>query len=767
MLLLVLLLFLGSLIAPILSRLCGNRMGLILSCLPLVFFLVCLTKLGDLGAGPVSETYRLTTSSEYSLVFLQDGLSLLFALLVTGIGFLILVYSYGYMPKSKNLGRYYLLMMLFMGAMAGMVLSGNLISVYLFWELTSLSSFMLIGFEYQQEKARSAAIQAWLVTAFGGLAMLAGFILMGTLAGGFDLFTLRERSSLITSDSLYLPILFLILLGVWTKSAHFPFHFWLPSAMVAPTPVSAYLHSAAMVNAGIFLLARLNPVLGNTAAWNISVTTAGALTMLIGAYFAMTQHDFKKILAYTTVSALGLLTLLLGLGTKTAVKGALLYLIVHAFYKAALFMIAGTIDKEAGSRDIYLLGNLKSKMPVTTLIALLVLLSMGGLPPMLGYLSKEMIYEIWTGVPKVGSVILLCCILANSIMLFISLIISYNVFLRKDAKHEKKAKETGKAMVFAPAVLAVLSLLLVLFSPPLERLIEQAAEVIKTKNIEVHMELWKGMTSAFWLSLATIALGVLFFVFRKKLLPVLTKINETLFPLAFPDLFIRLLDLFFLFAGRLTPFIQHGYHRLYLLIIFLISSLGLWYSLMLLPDSATFTPSATFSLPIAGVALLSVVASLLAPFTRESPAAIVIMGVVGYGMAIIFLGYGAIDVAITQFLVNTFITVLFVIAVYKLPEFGMFSPKMNRLVDMTVALVVGAAMTGLSYAAARTNAGDTVAEFYLGKSFPDGHGRNVVNVILTDFRALDTLGEITVLAIAALGVSALLKLQKREKPDER
>ena len=763
MLLLVLLLFSGTLLAPILNRICGNRTGLILSFLPLAFFLVCLTKLGDLDAGPVSEIYRFGTSSGYSLVFLQDGLSLLFTLLVTGIGFLILVYSYGYMPKSENLGRYYLLMMLFMASMAGMVLSGNLISIYIFWELTSLSSFMLIGFHYQQEKARSAAIQAWLVTGFGGLAMLAGFILIGTLAGGFDLFTLTEKSSLITGDSLYLPALFLILLGAWTKSAHFPFHFWLPSAMVAPTPISAYLHSAAMVNAGIFLLARLNTVLGNTAAWNTSVTTAGALTMLIGAYFAMTQRDLKKILAYTTVSALGLLTLLLGLGTETAVKGALLYLIVHALYKAALFMIAGTIDKETGSRDIYLLGNLKSKMPVTTLIALLVLLSMAGLPPMLGYLSKEMIYETWMGVPKVETVILLCCILANSIMLFISLIIAYNVFLGQDTKYQKKPKETSIAMVFAPAVLAVLSLLLVLFSPPLERLIEQAAEVIRAKNVEVHIELWKGMTSAFWLSLVTIALGVLFFVFRQKLLPALTKINDTLFPFALPDLFTRLLDLFLLSAEKLTGFIQHGYHRLYLLIVFLISSLGLWYSLMLLPDGAAFSPSAPFSLPIAGVAVLSVVASILAPFTRESPSAIVIMGVVGYGVAIIFLGYGAIDVAITQLLVNTFITVLFIIAVYKLPEFGKFSPKMNRLGDMAVALVMGAAMTGLSFAAARTNTGDAVANFYLGKSYPEGHGRNVVNVILTDFRALDTLGEVTVLVIAALGVSALLKLQKREK----
>ncbi|MCG8701430.1 MAG: hypothetical protein MI922_25495, partial [Bacteroidales bacterium] len=345
--------------------------------------------------------------------FVLDGLSLLFVILITGIGALVFIYARAYMKDYNGTVKFYFYLTLFTAAMLGLVMSANFIQLFIFWELTSILSFLLISFFNEKDGARKAAFQSLFVTGFGGLCMLVGLILIGSITGSYELADWQSKADVIKADSKYLPALLLVLAGVFTKSAQFPFHFWLPGAMQAPTPVSSYLHSATMVKAGVFLLARLNPVLGATVEWTYIIPLFGSVTMLVGAYFALTQTDIKAILAYTTISALGTLVLLMGIDTKLSVKAALVFLYVHAFYKAALFMMAGYVDKKAGTRDIDKLGGMAYFIPFGFLVTLIAVFSMAGLPPMLGFIGKELIYEAKVQSPGIASLVLVMGVMAN------------------------------------------------------------------------------------------------------------------------------------------------------------------------------------------------------------------------------------------------------------------------------------------------------------------------------------------------------------------
>ena len=763
MTIILLLIFIGAAGSLIIPRQLDRYKGILLSLLPLSALLYYLIA----GYG-MKQTGQQLTGIDWlpqiglNISWLFDGISLLFLLLVSGIGILILVYSNSYMKHDEGRHRFYAFILLFMGSMLGLVLSGNLLVMFLFWELTSFTSYFLISHKHEYDKARQAALQSLLITVMGGLALLAGIILLGQISGTYEITGLIEKSQLIRSHPYYRPILILFLAGVATKSAQFPFHFWLPGAMQAPSPVSAYLHSATMVKAGIFLLARMNPILGNTPEWKILVSLIGGTTMFVGAYLAITKTDLKAILAYTTISALGSLVLLFGIDTQLSVKAALIFLIVHAFYKASLFMIAGMIDHKTGTRDINRLGGLYRLMPKTTIIAVLSLLSMAGLPPLLGFIGKELIYEAKIQTPGIASIILILGVASNIFMVWVSAMFGYRTFFGQGNNPPKKANEKSWELLFGPAVLTFGSLALGLFPQSLNQLIELALSTTRAQTLSVDIHLWHGFNRVFLLSVITVFTGICLFAARKKLLPILTSVNNRFFYLQFADSFNQLINNFVALSKKKTAIIQHGYHRFYLMTILIVAAAFIWFQIYVTRGweiTYDFSPIPFYTW---GLTAIMIFAALQAAFTQSRLTAIVDMGVVGYGIALIYLFYGAVDLAITQILAETLTVVLFVLVIQKMPRFIKFSSRRSRIRDAIIALSSGSFVTILVLKALEIDYNAPISDFFIKKSLPEGFGKNIVNVILVDFRALDTLGEITVLSVAALGVYGLIKMNKNE-----
>jgi multicomponent Na+:H+ antiporter subunit A len=723
----------------------------------------------------VSNITRL--SYEFSLIewipslglnieFILDGLSMVFALLVTGIGALVFLYAGAYMKSYTGTRKFFFFLMLFSAAMLGLVLSANLIQLFIFWELTSVLSFFLISFFHEKESARKAALQSFYITGFGGLSLLAGIIVLGSAVDSYSLTEWLANPQAIKDSTLYVPGLLLILVGIFTKSAQFPFHFWLPGAMQAPAPVSSYLHSATMVKAGVFLLARLNPVLGGTPEWTYIISLIGVLTMLTGSYFALTKTDLKGILAYTTINALGVLVLLLGIGTRESIMAAMLFLFIHAFYKATLFMLAGLIEKKTGTRELNELGGLAKYMPVTFVITLLSVLSMAGLPPLLGFLGKELIYEAKIQSPGIASVVLILGVTSNIFMVAISLYFVRKVFLGNYKTTNKIPNEKGYAFLIGPGILALLSLVLGLSPSNLgDAVIRPAITAVSLENVEVKLKLWHGFNQIFYLSLFTIVAGILLFVAMlkfKNLMAGWRKFNSIVFSVQFEHVFAWMLSKFVAVATMKEKAVQHGYHRYYILTIFVFTSILLWvqffYTKTPLQD-ITFTLKPFY---ISGLAVIIIMVALASAVMRSRMVTIIAMGVAGYGISLIFLYYSAIDLAITQILVETLTIVMFMAILQRLPRFAVLSSKTTRLRDLSIALVFGTIMTFVTLKAINVNLNRPISTFYLENSYTRAFGENVVNVILVDFRALDTLGEVTVLTIAAVGVYLLLFPDKKK-----
>ncbi len=738
--------------------------GWLIALLPLAITLYLASLIGRVAAGEVmSASLAWVPSFGVNLSFYVDGLSLVFALLISGIGSLVTIYAGGYLAGHPQLGRFYLYLLLFMTAMLGLVLSGNIITMFIFWELTSLSSYLLIGFNHRQASARASALQALLITGLGGLALLAGLVLLGQVGGSWELATLLEQGATIQTSSFYLPILLLILLGAFTKSAQFPFHIWLPNAMAAPTPVSAYLHSATMVKAGVFLLARFSPILGDTPAWQVSLTTAGAITMLVGAYLAWQQTDLKRILAYSTISALGTLVLLLGVGTAVAVKAAVVFLIVHSLYKGALFMAAGAIDHETGTRDITHLSGLRRGMPVTFVAVTLAALSMAGaLPLFVGYIGKKLIYEAALTAPAAGWLLTGAVLLANVFTVVVAGLVAVRPFLGRPAATPKPAREAPPSLWLGPLLLAALGLLLVVileFVPGslLTPFLATSASIIADELVQVKLAAWSGINAVFWLSLATLLAGVGLYakrdVLRRRLQPANTAV-AAIGPERGYNLALN--GLRSLAAGQ-TRLLQHGYLRFYLLTIVLAVAGLVGYTLL-----------NRYGLNIAGnwsgvtiheitVALVMLLATLAAVVSNSRLATIAALGVIGYGLSLLFVFYGAPDLAMTQLAVETLTVIILALTLYHLPRFSRLSGAASRARDALVALAAGGLVFLLALTALSVPMQSRLASFFAETSATLAKGRNIVNVILVDFRALDTLGEITVLAVAAIGIYALLK----------
>jgi multicomponent Na+:H+ antiporter subunit A len=754
----------ASLAAPWIYRIGHGATGWLLAVLPFGLMIYFGSFLTAVAAGEVFVfSYDWVPSLGIRLSFLLDGLSVLFALLISGIGALILVYSGGYLAGHPHLGRFYAYLLIFMASMLGLILADNVIALYVFWELTSISSYFLIGFEHNRESARAAALQAVLVTGAGGLALLAGVLLLGQAGGSLEISTLLASGELVRGDSLYLPILLLVLAGAFTKSAQVPFHFWLPAAMEAPTPVSAYLHSATMVKAGVYLLARLSPVLGGTEAWLYTLSAVGVVTMVTGAYLALRQTDLKRMLAYLTVSALGMLILFLGVGTTQAVAAAIVFLLAHALYKGALFLVAGIIDHETGARDVNSLGGLRSAMPMTATAAVLAALSLAALPPTFGFIGKEMLLEASLAANDAGLIITIAIVLASTIYVATAGIIVIRPFFGKKLQTSTPPHEAAPSLWLCPALLAVLGVVFAVMPSLLEEsLLRPAVQAIAREPVALHLTLWHGFNLPLALSALSVAGGLAIYARLDLVLYALSRLEITSWwgPQNWYRLLLAGLNVV---AQRQTQLLQSGYLRYYLMII-IVTTLGFAGSKLFIGiGSATFTPNFDARFHEWVIAALILLAALTAVVFRSRLGAAAALGVVGYGVALIFIFFGAPDLAMTQFMIETLTVILFVLVFYHLPRFAVLSERLAIARDAILALSLGGLITTIVLIGSGIQLYPKISEYFVENSLPLGHGRNIVNVILVDFRAFDTLGEITVLAVAGIGVYALLKLKLGKK----
>ncbi len=756
----VLILFLTAAIAPWAHRALGRRAGVVLAVVPALLFARLTRFFVAIGSGQAQVWARdWVPGLGVRLAFRLDGLSLLFALLVTGIGALVLVYGGGYLKGDPRLPRFYAAILFFMAAMLGLVLADDALCLFVFWELTTVSSYLLVGFDHQKEEARKAALQALFVTGGGGLSLLAGLLLLGQMAGTLQLSALAGQAEAIQAHPLYLPALLLILVGAFTKSAQFPFHFWLPGAMSAPSPVSAYLHSATMVKAGIYLLARLNPALGGTDAWHYLVIATGTATLLTGALLAYGQSDLKRLLAYTTVSGLGTLTLLLGISTELSARAAMVFLLVHALYKAALFLGVGAIDHEAGTRDVRLLGGLARVMPLTAFAIVVSSLSMAGLPPLFGFVAKELFYEAKREAPRAGELLTLASFLGSALVAAAAGLVGYRPFFGRPRATPARAHEAKPALWLGPVLLASLSVALGLFPDLLAvPLIQAAASAVRGEHTEVVLGPWIGLSPAFVQSLLMLAAGAVLYGLHDRALRLAGSLGGRLAGWGPARAYQALLATVAAVAKAQTRVLQNGVLGRYLLV-----TIG---TAVALGGYAFLTRAGVVPVALepvgAGEALVAAVvaAGALAMLRAETLlAAVFALGVVGYGVAVVFLLFGGPDLALTQLAIETLSVLLFVLVLRRLPRFRRLSSRGERLLDGVVAASGGLFVTALVLAATAAPHPSPLRDYFGAQSLALAKGRNVVNVILVDFRGFDTLGEITVLAVAALGVAALLRLR--------
>lgn len=758
----------SSLLIPF-GKFIKTKWSIVLPLIPVFLFIFYALHISAVAGG--TEFYQhipWVPSMGANLDFRLDGLSLLFALLITGIGTAIFVYGRTYLKGHIYFDRFFGYLLLFMSAMLGLVLSNNILTLFVFWELTSISSFFLIGFNNDSKDSRKSALTALSITGIGGFFLLAGLIIIGNISGTFVISELVAQREAIIDAPLYPLAVVFLFIGAFTKSAQFPFHFWLPGAMKAPTPVSAYLHSATMVKAGIYLLARFTPILGSTDLWNNTLMIVGGFTMLYAAIHALFRTDLKGILAYSTIAALGVLTFLIGMGTPEALVAASVFILVHALYKATLFMVTGIIDHETHTRDITKLAGLRKVMLPVFIAALLAALSSAGLPLTFGFIGKDLIYEATLHYSANLSIALTAlAVLTNIGLVTAGFMSGIKPFVGKLPQTYESIKLPYASLWIPPLVLAVLGIVFGLL-PHIagDYLNYRAASGILGSDSMMDLKIWHGFNTVLLLSVATLLAGTLIYFRNKPSAAKLAKV-ESLHKLSPEYLFARLGSSMQRFSASYTSLIHDGYLRSYhfKIIVFAELLLGykLWISGPIYLDFDKLTPLSWYEV---GIVIILIGALYIIVTTKSRLTTIVSTSITGYCISVLFVFYSAPDLAMTQFTIDTLTTVLFVLVLYKLPGFLNLASQRVLIRDAIVALGFGAILSLITLKVLYEPNTIEVSNFYGDNAYLLAKGKNVVNIILVDFRGIDTLFETVVLSISALGVYSLIRLRLKASEKE-
>ncbi|WP_282155368.1 Na+/H+ antiporter subunit A [Cytobacillus gottheilii] len=793
--------FIAAIIVPFLHKVFNQKIhiGWFVLFIPFLIFIYLLTYIPSISAGK-TFTYLVQWIPTYDINFelYMDGLSLVFGLLITGIGSLVIFYSIFYLSKEREaLHNFYVYLMMFMGAMLGLVFSDNILVIYVFWELTSISSFLLIAYWYQRQRSRYGAQKSMLITIFGGLSMLAGFIMLSIITDTYSMREIASQMDLIHGHELFFPLMILILIGAFTKSAQFPFSIWLPDAMEAPTPISAYLHSATMVKAGIYLVARFTPVFGGTAEWFWLVSGIGILTLLYGSINAVRQTDLKALLAYSTISQLGLIMSLLGIGSAILYFGyndessvyaiaslaAVFHLVNHSTFKGSLFMVVGIIDHETGTRDIRKLGGLLSFMPISFTLAVIGSFAMAGLPPFNGFLSKEMFFtavvnasqlEIFN-METIGVLFPVIAWIASVFTFVYSMILVFKTFggKYKPKMLEKPAHEAPLGMLIPPAILASLVVIFFFFPNVLANYLLKPAlasllpEEVTAVDIEMKISAWHGWNTELFMTIGVVVIGSILYVLLKKWIGLYSVYPQSVTLNRLYDSGLAKMESG---AKTITDQYMTGSLRAYMIYIFSLL-IFVWGGALLLPgafsiDVSNDAPVSFYEVGIMGSMLA---AALTVLFAKSRLTAIIAVGALGYLVAIFFVLFRAPDLALTQLVVETVTTALFLLCFYHLPKFKKEKESKGipfKPLNLIISLGVGTVVTLFAISANSSRMFEPVSS-YFEDSYELAGARNIVNAILVDFRGLDTMLEIFVLTIVGLGVYTLIKLRlaRREKDE--
>jgi multicomponent Na+:H+ antiporter subunit A len=741
---------------------------------------------------PIIQSMPWIPSLDIHFTIYLDSLSLLFALLITGIGALVVLYSVFYMSKDREkLHLFYAYLMLFMGAMLGSVLSDNLLVLYAFWELTSVSSFLLIAFWYHRKRSRYGAQKAMFITMSGGFSMLLGFIILYVATGTFSIREIIALGDQVSQHYLFIPAMFFILLGAFTKSAQFPFHIWLPDAMEAPTPISAYLHSATMVKAGVYLVARFTPIFGGHLEWFWTITIVGLITMLIGSLKAIRQSDLKALLAFSTISQIGLIMTLLGIGSMAlnssfsgdsllfagATLAAIFHLINHSIFKGSLFMMIGILDHETGTRDIRRLGGLIHVMPISFTLTMIGAFSMAGLPPFSGFISKEMFFSgVLTASRTMDNWVVFIPIIAwvASIFTFVyCMILIFKVFTGpyEPKQLDRKVHEAPLGMLISPIILAALVVILFFFpnliassllEPTVQAILPQA--FTSGEEWPVHISAWHGFNTELLMTIGIVILGTLLYKYLTKFRDIYESI-----PLGFSlnQAYDNGIEIMERIAGKITRLYITGSttHYLSYLFLFLIVMVGgsLFLQDAFILDLSNNAPIALYEYML-GFTMAAAAIYML--FTKSRLISIIAVSVVGYIISLFFVIFRAPDLALTQLVVETISTTLFLLCFYFLPKVSKYvTPVKFRIMNALIAIGVGLTLTLIGLSAQGHHLFDSIAEYYKD-SYTLAGAKNMVNAILVDFRAFDTMLEIVVLFAAGVGIYTLIKLRHAGRKEQ-